>query len=70
MFPDPKVVVEELIDGGPERVIAVLRVSGTAKAAEFRLNCDLAYTIRGGRVVRGREYMTKEEAGAAVSQGT
>lgn len=70
MFLDLAAVPEEIIDAGPDRVIVVFHVSGTAKAsgvpAELRL--AIAYTIRDGRVVRGREYMTKDEALAAVAK--
>jgi ketosteroid isomerase-like protein len=64
MFPDLAVVPEEIVDAGPERVVVVWHVSGTAKASgvpsEFRL--AILYTLRGGKIVRGREYMTKVEA--------
>jgi ketosteroid isomerase-like protein len=70
MFPDLEVVPEGIIDGGPERVIVMWHVTGTAKASgvptEMRLT--MVFTIRAGRIVRSREYMTKDEALAAVAQ--
>jgi ketosteroid isomerase-like protein len=51
-------------------VIVVWHVTGTARAsgvpAEIRL--AIAYTIRAGKIVRGREYLTKDEALAAVAR--
>jgi ketosteroid isomerase-like protein len=70
MFADLMIVPEELIDAGPGRVIVVWHVTGTARAsgvpAEIRL--AIAYTIRAGKIVRGREYLTKDEALAAVAR--
>jgi ketosteroid isomerase-like protein len=69
MFADLAVVPEEFIDAGPGRVIVAYHVTGTARtsgaATEMRL--AIAYTIRAGKIVRGREYMTMEEALAAVA---
>ena len=69
MFADLTAVPEEIVDGGPERVIAVWHVTGTAKASGVPTELRLAavYTIRDGRIVRGREYMTKDEALAAIA---
>jgi ketosteroid isomerase-like protein len=72
MFPDLEVLPEEIVDAGPERVIVVLHVTGTAKASEVPTELRLAvvYTIRAGRIVRGREYMTKGQAlEAAAKEG-
>jgi ketosteroid isomerase-like protein len=70
MFPDLAAVPEEIIDTGPERVIVVWRIGGTAKASGVptELLVAIAYTIHGGKIVRGREYMTKDEALAAVAK--
>lgn len=70
MFPGLTVVPDDIIDAGPERVIVVWRVTGTAKASgvSTELRVAIAYTIRWGRIVRGREYMTKDEALAAVAK--
>jgi ketosteroid isomerase-like protein len=72
MFPDLEVLPEEIVDAGPERVIVVLHVTGTAKASGVPTELRLAvvYTIRAGRIVRGREYMTKGQAlEAAAKEG-
>ena len=54
----------ELIDAGEERVIAVTRISGRAKLSgvETDLTYAALYTIRDGKIARGREYWTKEQA--------
>ena len=61
--------LEELIDVGPGREIVVWRISGKAKASGVLIDMTFAvdYTIAGGKLVRGREYATKEEALAAVA---
>jgi ketosteroid isomerase-like protein len=68
MFADLTFVPQEIVDGGFERVIVVWRVTGTAKASGVptELRYAAVYTIRGDRIVRGREYMTKDEALAAI----
>jgi len=54
----------ELMDAGENNVIAITRVSGRAKLSG--VNTDLTYaalyTFRDGKVVRGREYWTRDEA--------
>jgi ketosteroid isomerase-like protein len=64
MFDDFKVEPVELIDAGEDQVIAVLRNSGRAKLSgvETDLTYAVAYTIRDGKVARGREYWTKGQA--------
>ena len=54
----------ELIDAGEDRVIAVARISGRAKLSgvETDLTYAALYTIRDGKIARGREYWTKEQA--------
>ena len=68
MFADLTFVAEEIADGGSERVLVVWRVAGTAKASGVptELRYAAVYTIRDNRIVRGREYMTKDEALAAI----
>jgi ketosteroid isomerase-like protein len=68
MFADLTIAPEEILDGGSERVIVVWRVTGTARASGVptELRYAAVYTIRGGKVARGREYMTKAEALAAI----
>ena len=54
----------ELIEAGEDKVIAVTRISGRAKLSgvEADLTYAALYTIRDGKVARGREYWTKEQA--------
>ncbi len=54
----------ELIDEGEGRVIAVTKISGRAKLSgvETDLTYAALYTIRDGKIVRGREYWTRDEA--------
>ena len=64
MFDDFKSEPVELIDAGEDQVIAVVRISGRAKLSgvETDLTYAAVYTIRDGKVARGREYWTKEQA--------
>ena len=54
----------ELIDAGDDRVIAVIRISGRAKLSgvETDLTYAALYTFRDGKIARGREYWTRDEA--------
>ena len=54
----------ELIEAGEDKVIAVTRISGRAKLSGVETDITYAalYTIRDGKIARGREYWTKEEA--------
>jgi ketosteroid isomerase-like protein len=54
----------ELIEAGDDKVVAVTRISGRAKLSgvETDLTYAALYTIRDGRVVRGREYWSRDEA--------
>jgi ketosteroid isomerase-like protein len=54
----------DLIDAGEDKVIAVTRISGRAKLSgvETDLTYAALYTIRDGKIARGREYWTKEQA--------
>jgi ketosteroid isomerase-like protein len=63
-FDDPKIEAVELIDAGDDQVIAMLHASGRAKLSgvETDLTYAALYTIRDGKVARGREYWTKEQA--------
>ncbi len=64
MFDDFKVESVELIDAGGDKVIAVLRNSGRAKLSgiETDLTYAVVWTIRDGKIARGREYWTRDEA--------
>ena len=63
-FDDLNVEPLELIDAGGEQVVAVLRFGGRAKLSgvETDLTYAALYTIRDGKIARGREYWTKEQA--------
>jgi ketosteroid isomerase-like protein len=64
MFEGAKIEPVELIDAGGDQVIAVLRGSGRAKLSGVETDMTYAavYTIRDGKVARGREYMTRAKA--------
>jgi ketosteroid isomerase-like protein len=68
MFDDLTIALEEVCDGGGDRVVAVIHASGRAKLSgvptEFRYAA--LYTIRDGKLVRVREYATRTEALKAV----
>ena len=52
---------EELLDVGDDRVIAAVHMSGRAKlsGAETELRVAIVYTVRDGKIVRGREYLNR-----------
>jgi ketosteroid isomerase-like protein len=54
----------ELIDAGEDRAIAVMRISGRARLSgvEVDLTFAVVYTLRDGKVARGREYWTRDKA--------
>ena len=67
-FADISTVPTEILDLGGERVLAVLRVWGRARLSgiETGLNYAVVYTLREGKIVRGREYLDRSEALKAV----
>ena len=62
-FNDFRGVVIELIDAGDD-VIVVMRIRGRAKLSGVETDLTFAaiYTIRDGKIARGREYWTREQA--------
>jgi ketosteroid isomerase-like protein len=58
------VVIEELLEIGDDRVIAVQQVAGRARLSgiETQLRYAVLYTVRDGKIVRGREYKDKDDA--------
>jgi ketosteroid isomerase-like protein len=54
----------ELLEAGEDQVVAVHRVSGTAKQSgiETEMTYAAVYTIRDRRVVRAREYLARDQA--------
>jgi ketosteroid isomerase-like protein len=69
-FDNLRLEPEELIDVG-DRVVAVQRLSGRARESgiETELRYAVVYTVRGDKIARGREYLTREQALEAVHQG-
>ena len=63
IFEDIAAEAEEIIDGGEDRVIVVLRMTARARLSgvETELRFASLLIVRDGRIVRGREYATKEE---------
>jgi ketosteroid isomerase-like protein len=68
MFDGITNVPEELLDVGDDRVVAVQHVTGRAKLSgiETELRYAIVYTLRDGKIVRGREYSDREQALEAV----
>jgi ketosteroid isomerase-like protein len=63
-FDDFRTEPTELIDAGEDRAIAVMRISGRARLSgvEVDLTFAVVYTLRDGKVARGREYWTRDQA--------
>jgi ketosteroid isomerase-like protein len=63
-FDDSSVVVEELRDVGDDRVLAIQRAKGRAKLSgvEIDLRYAVVYTLRAGKLVRAREYLSVDDA--------
>jgi uncharacterized protein len=64
MFDDFRSDPVERIDAGDDKVIVVTRISGRAKLSgvETDLTYAVLYTFRDGKIARGREYWTRDEA--------
>lgn len=58
----------EVVDAGPDQVVAVFRTSGRAKLSgvETDLTYATLHTFRDGKIARAHEYRTREEALAAA----
>src|SRR5262245_57721106 len=54
----------EVVDAGGDQVVAVLRFGGRAKQSgvETDLTFATVHTLREGKIARGREYWTKDQA--------
>jgi ketosteroid isomerase-like protein len=67
-FDDFSVVVEELRDVGDDRVVSIQRLNGRAKLSgtETDLRYAVVSTVSDGKIVRGREYLSIDEALEAV----
>jgi ketosteroid isomerase-like protein len=68
MFDDVTNVPEEVLDLGDDRVVAVQHATGRAKASGVQTDIRYAvvYTLRDGKIVRGREYIDRNQALEAV----
>jgi ketosteroid isomerase-like protein len=68
-FDNVQFVLDEVIDAGDD-VVTVQRITGRAKASgvETELRYAVVNTVRDGKVVRGLEYWTREEALEAVGR--
>jgi ketosteroid isomerase-like protein len=64
MFDDIHNLVEEFIEVGDEVVVALHHAGGRAKTTglDIDMHYAIVYTVRGGQIVRGREYATRAEA--------
>ena len=60
----------ELIDAGGDEVVAVVRFGGRAKLSgvETEITFAIVYAVRDGKIARGREYATREQALEAAGQ--
>jgi ketosteroid isomerase-like protein len=69
-FADLTNVPEELLDVGDDRVVSVQHVTGCARQSgvETELRYAVVYTVRGGKIVRGREYVDRQQALEAVGR--
>jgi ketosteroid isomerase-like protein len=69
MFEGITNVAEELFDIGDGRVLAVQRAAGRARlsGAETEIRFAVVYTVRDGRIVRGREYLDRGKAIEALA---
>jgi ketosteroid isomerase-like protein len=67
MFDDSRIEVEEFIDAG-DRVVVMQHGSGKSKRTGIPVDMRYAvvYTVQDGKIVRGREYATRDEALKAV----
>jgi ketosteroid isomerase-like protein len=66
-FDGLRVEPEELIDAG-DQVAVVAHLTGRMKASdtEVDMRLGIVYTVRDGKIVRGREYATRAEAVKAI----
>ena len=64
MFDDLSLEMQQLLEVGDDLVVTTQRASGRAKLSgiETELVYAVVYTIRDGKIARGREYLTLEEA--------
>lgn len=70
-FEGPRLEVEQIIDVGDDRVVAITRAFGTGKrsGAPVEMRMAQVYWLEAGRVVRADPYLVPEEALEAVGLG-
>lgn len=63
-FDDFTIEPVELIDAGRNRIVGVLRFGGRARLSGIRTDqtFGVVFALRDGRIARGREYATRDEA--------
>jgi uncharacterized protein len=62
-FDDPRVEVHELVEAGNQVLASVtLRGRGKQSGAETRWDIWHVWTVRGGKVVRGQAFTSREQA--------
>jgi uncharacterized protein len=63
-FEDITTVPTELLDVGDDRVVGVQHVTGRARLSGVATELQYAvlYTLRDGKIVRGREYADRQQA--------
>lgn len=71
MFDGFKMELLELIDAGEDRVVWVERFGGRASRSGIQIDLVIGgvFTIRDGKLARGREYATREQALEAAGSG-
>jgi len=64
LFDDFRIVPVELIDAGENEVVAVLRFGGRAKLSgvETDQTIGAVFAVHDGKIARGREYSTRDQA--------
>ncbi len=64
MFADITATPTEVLDLGDDQVLAMLRVEGTARLSGVatELSYAVLYTLRDGKIARGREFAERQEA--------
>jgi ketosteroid isomerase-like protein len=62
--PTSRLSLRGITDAGPGHVIAISHLAGTARASGVptEIRVPVVYTIRDGKIVRAREYLTMDEA--------
>ena len=63
-FDDFRAEPVKLFDAGEDRVVAVLRIPRRPRLSGVETDLTYAglYTLRDGKIIRGREYWTRDEA--------